>query len=47
MELHHKHRATEVSSYAQATALAGVMDYYERQVTTLCAAMALVPQSPC
>lgn len=36
MEMHHQQRATEVSPYAQATALASLMDYYEKQVSAFC-----------
>lgn len=33
MELHHKFRATEISNYAQSTALAAVMEKLEREVS--------------
>ena len=33
IDLHHKHRATEISPYAQAQALAGIMEAIETEVT--------------
>jgi hypothetical protein len=35
MEIHHRLRATDVSPYAQATALASRMGIYERRVSLL------------
>ena len=33
MDLHHKHRATEISPFAQAQALAGIMEAIETEVS--------------